>query len=356
MRKFYNFSLAVSLALFNFTSCTMVENEIEEEEGEFAHGTFISNEGAWGASNASVSFISDEGELKNNIFKTANGRVLGDVLQSITFEGANAFLVLNTSNKVEVVTVNDFKEVGVVTDLDAPRYIAFGDKKVYVTQWGGTGSVAVVNLATLTKEKEIEVGAGPEGIVYVNNEIWVANSGGWGTDNTISVIDDVTQELSSTITLSGDDPKNFVVDAEGDVWVLCSGHVTYNPDYSIAGETPSMLIEIDPVTKLEKTLIEISQSSHPNHLKIDKSRSNIYYGGGYGFEGVYNYSTSDDMAPTTPEVSNFFYGFNVDDQNYIWGTEAPSFSDAGYVIKIDAEGNEIRYTVGVGPNGVYFLE
>ena len=354
MKNYYKLGLLTALSVFTLFSCT--KDETEEEKGMYEDGMFVSNEGAWGNSNASVSFISNSGEVQNGIFNTVNSRILGDVLQSVSMDDDFTYLVLNASNKVEVVTSDDFVEAGVISGLDSPRYIAFGEDNAYVSQWGGTGNVAVISKGNFGKVKEIEVGNGPEGLLSVNDEIWVANSGGYGSDNTISVISDESLEVKTTITLTGDDPKGFVLDSDGDVWVLCSGHITYNPeDWSVVSETPSMLIEIDANSKEVKSTVEISTTLHPNHLRVDAAGKNVYYGGGFGVAGVYVMSTSASEAPSTPILDNSLYGFNVANDGSIWGTEAPTFTDAGKVIKFDSQGSELdTYTVGIGPNGVSF--
>jgi len=351
MKTIYNLGLA-ALMLLSFGSCTKEDIAVS---GKYSKGVFVSNEGVWGASNASVSFVDSDGNVENNIFKNVNGRVLGDVLQSIYMDEDYAYLTLNASNKVEVVSKDDFSETGVISGLNSPRYTAKGSQYLYISQWGGSGSVAVVDPVDFAKIKEVEAGNGPEGLAKFGSEIWVANSGGWGTDNTITVIDDNTQNVKSTIVLSGDNPKSFVLESDGDVWVLCSGFVTYNDDWSIATQTPSKLIEIDPVSKAEKRSIVISETSHPPVIAIDESGTNIFYGGGYSFAGVYKFNTSQEILPESPLADNMFYGFNVDSEGNVWGAEAPSFTEAGIVRKINTEGDELNsFEVGIGPNGVYF--
>jgi hypothetical protein len=77
------------------------------------------------------------------------GKTLGDTGQDIGLYNDLAFVVLNYSNKIEVI--NRYTMVHVATidsGLSNPRFIAFW--KGYVTNWGNGGSatddyVAVVN-------------------------------------------------------------------------------------------------------------------------------------------------------------------------------------------------------------------
>ncbi|MEA3316518.1 MAG: hypothetical protein U9R54_01010 [Bacteroidota bacterium] len=126
----------LSLAIIFFaSSCDNDDNVIK---GEFVNGVFISNEGNFGAGNGSISFYSVKGDsVSNNIFSKLNNRPLGDVVQSVKVFDNNAYIVVNASNKVEVVKYNDFVENGVITELSQPRYFAgISSDKAYVTQWG----------------------------------------------------------------------------------------------------------------------------------------------------------------------------------------------------------------------------
>jgi len=352
MKSNYKLLLSALAIVFALSSC---EKSEDEPKGEFENGTFITNEGTWGNSNASVSFISEKGEVKESIFKEINGYAIGDVLQSMTIDGDFAYLVVNASNKVEVVNSYTFTTEGVITDIESPRYLVEENNKLFISQWGKNGAVEVVDAKTFSIIKIIEVGFGPEGIIDVNDEIWVANSGGFGSDKTISIIDVNSLEVSEIITLEGDDPKNMVVDSEGDVWVLCSGHITYNADWSVASETPSMLIEINASDKSIKKSIVLSATVHPNHVKINDAKNKIYYGGGYGVSGIFEISTSATTAPTEAFIEGNYYGFNIDEYGHVFGAIAPDFSSNGEVKEFDTSGKEIvNYTAGVGPNGVVF--
>lgn len=350
MNKFYKLALSAIVVGFTFTSC---EKDEDQSKGAYENGIIVSNEGAFGNSNASVSFIGANGDVQQGIFKAVNGRDLGDVLQSITISDDKAYLVVNNSNKVEVVNAYTFKEEGVITGLSSPRYIIEEDDKLYISQWNNT-SVGIYDASTFAEVASVTVGSGPEGLIAVNDEVWVANSGGWATDNTISVIK-TSDNTVSTISLEGDNPKKFVEDSDGDVWVLCSGKVVYNADYSIKEQTASKLIEIDPSSKSIKKTIELSATVHYGSFEINESKNTLYYGGGYGVDGIFAVNTTDSSAPTKALVSGYFYGFGLDGNNNIYGTMAPSFTTNGSVVKYDSTGKEIAtYEAGIGPNGVVF--
>ncbi|PLX23649.1 MAG: hypothetical protein C0597_00765 [Marinilabiliales bacterium] len=335
-----------------FSSC---DDDNDTISGIFSDGVFITNEGAWGAGNGSVSYYSYAGDtLTNQIFKSVNGRALGDVIQSLTVYKNKAYIVANASNKIEIVNSYDFIEQGVITDVSSPRYfIGINSKKGYVSQWGEEGLVKVIDLEGLAVTKSIEVGAGPEHLIYHNGYVYVANSGGLGNDNTISVIDPSTDEVVKTITLDGDSPSDFAVDANDDLWVLCYGYIEYDPvTYATLSESASKLIRINTITKEVAQTITISETQHPTCLEASRNGDHIYYACGYGFAGIYKMSITDTEVPTTPLLDKSFYGFNINSETgNIFAMEAPSFTANGKLWRYDINGNELgSYEAGIGPN------
>lgn len=344
--------LLLSITVF-FYSCDDDEKLIP---GAYEDGVFISNEGNMTTGDGSVSFYSyDKDSVYNNIFEAVNNRVLGAVVQSVTVYEKNAYIVVNASNKVEIVKATTFEEKGVITDVSSPRYfVAVGDDKGYVSQWGDNGAVKVIDLTTLAVTKTIATGAGSERMLMHNNLVYVANSGGYANNNTVSVIDPSTDEVTKTITLDGDSPRDLIVDANGDIWVLCAGYVDWSnyPDYT---ETASKLVRINPTTNEVAETITIGESFHPTCLEISNNGNDLFYGGGYGVQGIYKMGIDENTVPATPLIDKFFYGFNINPETgNIFALEAASdYVSKGTLWRYEANGTELgSYEAGVGPNGI----
>lgn len=323
--------------------------------GAYEDGAFITNEGAFGSGNGSVSFYSyGQDSLYNNIFSSVNNRVLGDVVQSLTIHYNTAYIVVNASNKVEVVNSNTFKEQGFIDDLTNPRYfIGISKNKGYVSQWGDNGAIKVVDLSTLTVTKTISTGAGSERMIMHNNLVYVANSGGYANNNTVSIIDPSTDEVIKTITLDGDSPRDFVVDANNDIWVLCAGFVTYNIDWSVASQTASKLVRINPTSNEIAETITIDEFYHPTCLKTNNTGNILFYGG--GAYGIYKMSINENTVPTTALINKYFYGFSVNPEtDNIFAMEA-SFTSNSTLYRYNADGIELgNYEAGIGSNSASF--
>ncbi len=337
-----------------FFSC---KKDHETPNTSYSDGAFILNEGAMFAGNASVSFLRFSGDsVSNQIFQNANGRPVGDVLQSMNLIGDQAYLIVNNSNKIEIVKTSDFSQQGVIENLKLPRFMAVKGNYGYLTQWDDS-SVGILNLSTRSLEKSVKVGSGPEGILIHGNYAFVANSGGFDHDSTVSVIDLTTQSVVKTIEVGGM-PKKFVVDKNNMVWVLCSGDVFYTPDWSaVLRETPSKLVQLSPGNLTILKEITLSSNEHFSSLDISPDKQTIYYGCGYSVSGIYALSV-DAASAGTLKVSGMFNGFSVCPKNgEIYALEAPSYTAAGNLKRYSADGQHLKtYKVGIGPNAAVFVE
>src|SRR5690606_7777961 len=185
---FYKLFCFTMLLCFFAISCASDDDGNSEETppvGDYRSGTFILNEGGFGSSNASVSFLNENGQIHNGIFSLVNNRNLGDVAQSMGFNGDNAYIVVNNSATVEVVDRYTFQHIATVSEMIVnPRYIVFENNKGYISDLGDpTNSnddfIAILNLETNLVEAKIAVVEGPEQMVAHNGKIYVAHKGGY---------------------------------------------------------------------------------------------------------------------------------------------------------------------------------
>ena len=350
----FMYALLLAVSVF-FISC---EDNKDNSSGIYSNGVFIINEGGMTASSASVSFIDSKDSVSQDIFSKANDKiVLGSVLQSAYYYSNKIFLVVNNSNRIAVVNASTFKQEQQIEGLMQPRYMVDIYGRAYITQWDvdGKGKVKVVDLATYKVTKTIEVGTGPEGIVLANYKLWVANSGGFGSDSTISVIDPTTDAVVKTVKVA-DSPRKMVVDKDKNIWVLCSGAAIYdsNPPYALLKESSSMLVKIT-TSDYSVTKTIISAHVHPSQLDISYDKSKLYFGCN-GNDGIYEVSASTPVVANKPLIAGYFYGFSVDPKTgEIYVCDAKDYKSAGEVTKYSATGVKIKsYTAGIIPNSVLF--
>jgi YVTN family beta-propeller protein len=213
MKRFFLFFIA----LVFFVACN--DND-ESPKGEYSSGVFIVNEGNFGSADGSISFYDPaSGSTKHDIFGLVNNNLaLGDVVQSMTIDGDLAYIVVNNSNKVEVVNANTFVSEYRLNEVKLPRYFVVHAGKGYLTEWvsfSEQGRVAVVDLNSRTIATRITTDFGAENLVVQNNKLYVSNS----FTNTVSVIDLAANAVIKTIEV-GSSPGRFVVDKNNRLWVV----------------------------------------------------------------------------------------------------------------------------------------
>ena len=194
------------------------------------NGVLISNEGNYTASDGSVSYFSiPNKKITQDVFTAVNHIPLGSVVQSMALMNESIFIVVNNSQKIEVVDRDYFKSKGTITGFSGPRYfLPVAANKAYVSDWFAN-EIKIVNPDAMTITGSITTGAGPEQMLLLNSKVYVTNIGGWGTDSTVTIINAVTDQVISTLMV-GINPGNIVADSNQKVWILCNG--TLGPDFT----------------------------------------------------------------------------------------------------------------------------
>lgn len=354
--KFLFTSLFVS-GLF-LSSCSEKDPEIIEPVviSPTSQGVFVTNEGKFMGGDGSVSYIDFKDKTaKADLFQSINSRPLGDIVQSMGVAGDKAYIVVNNSNKVEVLEAATFKSVGVINGLSLPRYFATASNKGYVTEWvsfSGNGRISVIDLSTNTVTKTIPVGAMPDRMLVINNKLYVVNS----NDNKVSIINTQTDAVESTITV-GDGPNSLALDANNKIWVLCGGKKVYDPvTYALDenASTAGSLVRVNLTNNaVEATLAFNSKKGLPSDLNINGQKNSFVY----NFLGkVYRIENSATTLPTTAIINRSFYGLAIDqNDNSIFGADAGNFSSNGKVIRYTAAGQPTdSFSVGIAPNNFLF--
>ncbi len=317
----------------------------------YENGILVLHEGNFFGGNASVSFITEDlSTTTNDIFTELNDIPLGDVGQSMGFNDDLAYIVVNNSQKIEVVNRYTFKSVGTIdAGLLNPRHIAFTKGKGYVTNWGdGTDVaddfVAVINLESFTVENTYSVPEGPEAIVATEDFIYVAHQGGFGQNNIVTVIDANTNTIDSPIIVA--DRPNSIQLIDGTLWVLSGG----NPSWT-GNETAGQLDKIDMMTNTIETTFAFAQTEHPGNLSVDGD--NLYY----LMDGnVFNINLADTALPSTSILTGVaFYGMTVNNGK-LYGADAKDFASNGTLEIYDLGTNSLDASLEVSiiPGAIYF--
>jgi YVTN family beta-propeller protein len=262
----------------------------------------------------------------------------------------NAYIVVNASGKIEVASVDSMKHI-VTIDANMPRYIEqVSENKAYVTDWGING-VQVLDLTTNTITSTIACGNGPEGILESNGFAYVCNLGGFGFDNTVSIINTSTDMLEKTLNV-GDKPASIVVDVNGAVWVLSGGYTQYDDYWNVVSQTSGSLVKI--VNNSIELNLTFPPGNSPSDLIIDDSGNNLYFSDGSFSKAVYSMSIYDTDLPSIPLIDRNFYSLGYND-GYIYGTDAVDYVQQGWSYKYTTSGSLTdSVMVGIIPGGYCF--
>ncbi len=355
--------LALTIGSLFFVSCSNDDAPTPEVPlGTYDNGVLVLNQGGFGHGDATVSYISSNFLVQqNDIFSIVNPSItLGDTGQDIGLNNEFAYIVVNVSNKIQIVNRYTMQNITSITEgLKNPRYIAFANGKGYVTNWGDGGNpdddyVAVIDLSSNTVTSKIPVLEGPDRIIENDGKLYVAQTGGWGYGTKVTVIDAATNKVTSTIAV-GDVPDSMQIE-NGNLWVACTG----NPSYASA-----------PAVQSAGSLVKVSLATNQvlttyAYTEVTKHLSNLVISGSDAYftvdSGIYKFALS---GTTLPEIQLFstldqgvygVYSFAINNNNIYVG-DAGNYSNSGKVYVYSMTGTLNKtYSVGVVPAGFYFNE
>lgn len=168
-------------------------------------GMYLVNEGNMGSNKCTLDYLDFEnGWYARNLYAEKNPHVvkeLGDVGNDIQIYGSRLYVVVNCSNKVEVLDARNGVRIGQI-EIPNCRYIRFYRGKAYVSAYVGPvqlynpdavkGAVYKVDTLSLQVEGKVTVGYQPDELEVLGEYLFVANSGGYmapNYDNTVSMIE-----------------------------------------------------------------------------------------------------------------------------------------------------------------------
>jgi YVTN family beta-propeller protein len=344
---------ALAGSLF-FVSCSDDDSGNNTASGAYNNGMIILNQGNFGRGNASVSFLSNDMVLENDIFEGVNpGRILGDTGQDIGFEDEKAYIILNVSNKIEIVNRYTFAHIGTISGLENPRYITFRNNKAYVTNWGDgevatDDYVAVIDLATNTVTARIPVAEGPERIIEENGKLYVAHKGGYGYGNSITVINANTNSVVTTIAV-GDVP-NSLEEENGKLYVLSEGLPSW-----ASTETAGRISVINLSNNTVTSTVNFTGNAHPSNLVIEDNK--IYFTEGSDVYSMALNATAIPAEPIFTTTQQGIYGVSAfavkDGRIYVGDARDNNSNGRVYVHSLNGTLQD-TFTVGLIPAGFYF--
>jgi YVTN family beta-propeller protein len=313
-----------------------------------AKGVYVVNEGTFGRGNATLSYY-DLGSFQvyQDVFASVNGRNLGDVGNQMVVNGTRGYIVVNNSDKIEVLDLQTNRSVGTISvgSGRSPRQMALMSDSLGLVTALYDAAVLVVDLRMMTVVGRIPVGENPEGIVVAGGKAYVANSG-FGNGRTMSIVDLSTLSSSKTITV-GDNPSGVALSRDGLVYVVCGG--SYGDFSNPADDTPARVTVVNPSTDVVVDSIVLGGHASAIALSAD----------GWGYipttNGVMTIDTRANRLVGT-FVKNAFYGVGVEEvSGDVYLTDPKDFVQPGEIAVYAPNGQlRNRFQGGVIPGSIAF--
>lgn len=374
--KKYLLGLAVLLmGTAVMTSCSDDNDGPETYLQVYSTGAYVVNSGNMynkiESSLTAIDYASSTATQK--VFKAANGRSLGNTANDGIVYGNKIYLAVDQSNTIEVIdkkTKQSIKQIK-TTDLlgkaegAEPRHIIADGGKVYFTTYGGY--VAAVDTTDFALQKKWKVGNSPEGLVFGNGNLYVANSNYAAGGGNISCIN-LSNDKVETKNIEGVNNPTSIYYASNVLYVLDNPVYGPAPDYAATGENALRAVSFTEgksqkvadgnyavcVTPGATTRM---QAAHPYFYVLNAPF------GGTPSVSVFTAGSTQPQALTLSEMPVSPCGIFADPLNghifvlsYKMGDKGtPDYNGNGYVVEYDRAGQkQHEYETGVGSCAMFF--
>lgn len=374
--KKYLLGLAVLLmGTAVMTSCSDDNDGPETYLQEYSTGAYVVNSGNMGtkieSSLTAIDYASST--ATQNVFKAANGRSLGDTANDGIVYGNKIYLAVDQSNTIEVIdkkTKRSIKQIK-TTDLLGnaegvhPRHIIADGGKVYFTTYGGY--VAAVDTTDFALQKKWKVGNYPEGLVFGNGNLYVANSNYAAGGGNISCIN-LSNDNVETKNIEGVNNPTSIYYASNVLYVLDNPVYGPAPDYAATGENALRAVSFAEGKSQKVADGNYAVCVTPGATtRMDVVRPYFFVlnapFGGTPSVSVLAAGSMQAQTMTLSEMPVSPCGIFVDPLNghifvlsYRLGDKGyPDYSGNGYVVEYDRAGQkQHEYETGVGSCAMFF--
>lgn len=372
--KKYLLGLAVLLmGTAVMTSCDPAKDYPETYLQVYSTGAYVVNSGnMYSKIESSLTAIDyASSTATQNVFKTANGRTLGNTANDGIVYGNKIYLAVDQSNTIEVIdkktkqSIKQIKTTELLGNAEGaePRHIIAGGGNVYFTTYGGY--VAAVDTTSFVLQKKWQVGNYPEGLVFGNHTLYVANSNYGAGGGNISCIN-LSNDNVETKNIEGVNNPTGIYYAAGLLYVLDNQY--YDASYNAYGENALRAVDF-AVGKSQKVAdgnyavcvtpgaITRTQVVRPYFYVL-----NAPFGGTPSVSALAAGSTQAQTM-TLSEMPVSPCGIFVDPLNghifvlsYKMGDKGtPDYNGNGYVVEYDRAGQkQHEYETGVGSCAMFF--
>lgn len=314
-------------------------------------GVYTVDEGLFNFGNADISFFDPaKGEVTTGLFKKANGYNLGDVAQCLYIQDTLGFIVVNNSQKIEVVSIPSFKVLRTINiPGSSPRYIQpINDhiayvtelyaKKIHVIDYISGNVITSVGTPTDWTEHIIPMG---DNLLIEGKELDASVTKNAG----LVVLNTTSNSVINNIKLSPANTGGIVKDNQNRVWVLKNANISLGLD--------AKLYCLDASFNLVDSII-FNNGDKPFNISTNKATDRLYY---LSDAGVGRVSFAEKVPVLIiPANGRNFYGLAIDPKDEdIYVADALDFVQPARTYRYSKAGEEKQaFTTGVGTNNFVF--
>lgn len=302
----------------------------------------VLNEGNFQWGNASVtSYNLATGTYEGgDLFQSANGRRLGDVLQSATRIKNSIWLLLNNSQKIEVVNPDDFKAQMTITGLTSPRFACELDNGEVAVSDLYSDSISFVDVSSGQINARVYIKGWTEQMLAQGNNLWVSNQQS-GKIYRIAI----DQKMVMDSVDIGFGSFSLYEDSQKKIWIATKG----NKDLNI----PSMIHCMEPSTQNMLFSEELGEFGVQDFFMDEQDRLYYIYS-----NKLFRFSITDKKLPQTPFYTGpagILYAVESHGSKVLL-CDAIDYVQNGIVTVLDEEGAILStFHAGRIPNGFLFI-
>lgn len=375
--KKYLLGLAVLLmGTAVMTSCSDDNDGPETYLQVYSTGAYVVNSGnMYSKIESSLTAIDyASSTATQNVFKTANGRTLGNTANDGIVYGNKIYLAVDQSNTIEVIdkktkqSIKQIKTTELLGNAEGahPRHIIADGGKVYFTTYGGY--VAAVDTTSFALQKKWQVGSYPEGLVIGNGNLYVANSNYGAGGGNISCIN-LSNDNVETKNIEGVNNPTSIYYASNVLYVLDNPVYGPAPDYAATGENALRAVSFTEGKSQKVADGNYAVCVTPGvTTRMDEVPPYYFYVlnapfGSTPSVSVFVAGTIQPQAMTLSEMPVKPCGIFADPLNghifvlsYRLGDKGnPDYNGNGYVVEYDRAGQkQHEYETGVGSCAMFF--
>lgn len=334
---------------------TVLENadfEKNEKPKLYQDAIFIMNEGGFTYGNSSISaYFPSTKVLENNVFKTVNNFSLGDVVQSIYKKGDFTYIVINNSQKIEVVKTNTFERLRTIIGFASPRYLQFmGSEKVLVTDLY-ENKINYLDLESGCSLGSIATKGWTEEIEKINGKYWAIERSSIGVLNKYANLIEIDVEhlsIKQRIAIPAE-PNSLTVDKNGNIWILASGLEDKNI-------FPSLTKFNTSTASVESTFSFSDFINTAQNIAYNPQIDKLYFSKG---NKIFDMSSTDIALPSQPyftSAAQLIYNISINPNTQeIYLSDAVDYVSNGKVYRYSPSGNLLHeFEVGNLPSKIIF--